>query len=218
MLFRWGCTELDTTGVTKQQQQRPLLPSLGCRRVCMLSCVWLCDPVLGCRGVCMLSCVWLFDPVDCSPPDSSVHGIFRARILEWVAISYSRGSSPPRDWTCFLCFLTGRRILYHLGSPSCRYNFSYFPLSHWNGMVYTGRYRDKAASLSEETKLLRLGHHWDITPGELLSWSQPNTFSVHYTRCFHLYCLISISATALTSGLLSTPSCKKKKKKSWLTE
>ena len=43
--------------------------------------------------------VWLCNPLDCSPPDSSVHGISQARILEWVAISFSRGSSWPRDWT-----------------------------------------------------------------------------------------------------------------------
>ena len=40
----------------------------------------------------------LWDPMDCSPPDSSVHEILWARILEWVAISF-RGSSQPRDWT-----------------------------------------------------------------------------------------------------------------------
>ena len=39
------------------------------------------------------SCPTLGDPMDCSPPGSSVHGIFQARILEWVAISFSRGSS-----------------------------------------------------------------------------------------------------------------------------
>ena len=38
-------------------------------------------------------------PVDCSPPSSSIHGILQARILEWVAISCSRGSSRPRDQT-----------------------------------------------------------------------------------------------------------------------
>ena len=38
-------------------------------------------------------------PMDCSPPGSSIHGIHQARILEWVAISFSRGSSQPRDWT-----------------------------------------------------------------------------------------------------------------------
>ena len=39
----------------------------------------------------------LWDPTDCSLPGSSVHGIFQARILEWVAISFSRRSSQPRD-------------------------------------------------------------------------------------------------------------------------
>ena len=46
---------------------------------------------------CAQSCPTLCDPMDCSPPGSSVHEIFQARILEWVAISYSRGSSPYRD-------------------------------------------------------------------------------------------------------------------------
>jgi len=45
--------------------------------------------------------------MDCNPPDSSVHGIFQARILEWVAISFSRGSSQPRDQACISC-ITGR--------------------------------------------------------------------------------------------------------------
>ena len=45
------------------------------------------------------SCPTLCDPVDCSPPGSSVHGILQARILEWVAISFSRGSFWPRDQT-----------------------------------------------------------------------------------------------------------------------
>ena len=45
------------------------------------------------------SCPTLCGPMDCSPPGSSVHGILQARILEWVAISFSRGSSQPRDQT-----------------------------------------------------------------------------------------------------------------------
>ena len=45
-------------------------------------------------------CPILCNPMDCSLPGSSVHGIFQARILEWVAISFSRGSGEgPRDWT-----------------------------------------------------------------------------------------------------------------------
>ena len=46
-----------------------------------------------------LSRVRLCHPMDCSPPGSSAHGILQARILEWVAISSSRGSSQPRDLT-----------------------------------------------------------------------------------------------------------------------
>ena len=45
------------------------------------------------------SCPTLCDPMHCSPPGSSVHGIFQVRILEWVAISFSRGSSWPKNWT-----------------------------------------------------------------------------------------------------------------------
>ena len=44
-------------------------------------------------------CPTLCDPMDCSPPGSSVHGILQARILEWVTISFCRGSSRPRDRT-----------------------------------------------------------------------------------------------------------------------
>ena len=51
------------------------------------------------------------DPMDCSPPGFSLRGTSQARILEWVAVSFSRGSSQARDQTCVSCF--GRRILYH---------------------------------------------------------------------------------------------------------
>ena len=45
------------------------------------------------------SCLTLRDPMDCSLSGSSVHGIFQARVLEWIAISFSRGSSQPRNLT-----------------------------------------------------------------------------------------------------------------------
>ena len=48
-------------------------------------------------------CLTLCDPMDCSPQGSSVHEIFQARILEWVAISFSRGSSQSRDRTPVSC-------------------------------------------------------------------------------------------------------------------
>ena len=55
------------------------------------------------------SCLTLFDPVDCSLPGSSIHGILQARILEWVAISFSRGSSRPRYQTWISC-IAGRHF------------------------------------------------------------------------------------------------------------
>ena len=58
-----------------------------CVCVCVYVCVCVCVCVLGVQ-----SCPTLHDPVDYSPPDSSVHGILQARILDQVAISFSRGS------------------------------------------------------------------------------------------------------------------------------
>ena len=48
----------------------------------------------------------LWDPMDCSLPGFSVHGILQARILEWVAIPFSRGSSQPRDWIQVSCIVS----------------------------------------------------------------------------------------------------------------
>ena len=53
------------------------------------------------------SCPILCDPMDYSPPGSSIHGIFQARVLEWVVIFFSRGSSWPRDQTWVSC-IAGR--------------------------------------------------------------------------------------------------------------
>ena len=71
-----------------------VLKDLGCRqrwRVIFSFCDYEC--------VCLVTqlCQTLCDPMDCSPPGSSVHGTSQARILEWVAISFSRGSLCPRD-------------------------------------------------------------------------------------------------------------------------
>ena len=54
-------------------------------------------------------CPTLCDPIFCSLPGSSIHGIFQARVLEWVAISFSRGSSQPRAQTQ-VSRIVGRRI------------------------------------------------------------------------------------------------------------
>ena len=60
------------------------------------------------------------NPMNCSPPASSVHSIFQARILERVAISFSRGSSQPRDRTCISCI--SKRLLYHWATREAQAN------------------------------------------------------------------------------------------------
>ena len=56
------------------------------------------------------------DPMDGSPPGSSIHGAFQARTLEWFAISFCRGSFPPKDRTCISCISSiGRQVLYQPG-------------------------------------------------------------------------------------------------------
>ena len=81
-----------------------------CVYACVCACVCLCVHVCVCvcmcvhMSVCVCVCVCVRvlshitrHPVDCSLPGSSVHGILQARILEWVAMPSTRGSSPPRD-------------------------------------------------------------------------------------------------------------------------
>ena len=63
------------------------------------------------------SCPTLCNPIDCSLPGSSVHGILQARVLEWVALPSSRGSSQPRDQT--QVYPHFRQILYQLSPQLC---------------------------------------------------------------------------------------------------
>ena len=63
--------------------------------------------LLSCYCLVAPSCPTLCDPVDSSPPGSSVHGVLQARILEWVTITFSRGSFYPRDRTWVSC-IAGR--------------------------------------------------------------------------------------------------------------
>ena len=88
-----------------------------CMCVCAVHacmCVYVCVCVHVCTCVCvlLLSCVQLFKtPPTVTPSGSSVHRTFWARILEWAAMSSSRGSPWPRDWNIISCF--GRWIPYH---------------------------------------------------------------------------------------------------------
>ena len=88
-----------------------------------ITCSWMEDNTVKVSNtpqidtLCVLvaqSCPTLCHPMDCSPPGSSIYGIFQVRILEWIAIFYSRGSSRPGDWnhiSCVSCI--GRWILCH---------------------------------------------------------------------------------------------------------
>ena len=77
-------------------------------------CVWF-------MHACMLQPhLTLCNPVDCSPPGSSVHGILQSRILDWVAMPSSKGSSQPRDWNCISwnsCIAGGFFTTEPLGKP-----------------------------------------------------------------------------------------------------
>ena len=122
------------------QDDRCKIPSIYC---CVCGCVYVC-----CGGT--LSCVQLCNPTDYSLPGSSVHGIFQARILEWHATFFSRGSSWLGDRThvssvsCAggqilitvlpgkprtYCYLCSNQLLFHLVSRS-KLSVGYMELSN----------------------------------------------------------------------------------------
>ena len=81
--------------------------------VCVCVCVCVRARARACAGMCSVVSDFQ-DPMNCSPAGFSVRGITQARTLEWVAISYSKGSSQPRDQTCVFCVsCIGRKILQH---------------------------------------------------------------------------------------------------------
>ena len=105
---------------TKSSIQHPLLSHKGKEYTCVCLCIHTHNYMYIIESLCFIlesntalyincesesegevvqSCPTLHDPTDCSLPGPSVHGIFQARVLEWVAISFSRRSSRPRDRT-----------------------------------------------------------------------------------------------------------------------
>ena len=93
----------------------------------LIQCIYMCVRVYVCVCVCM--CVQsrpsLCDPVDCNLPGFSVLGISQARILEWIAISYSRGLTWPRDQSHISC-LAGRFFTAEpLGKSTYIYRYIY---------------------------------------------------------------------------------------------
>ena len=79
---------------------------------------------IGCCSFCLVTNLTVCDPMDCSPPGSSLSRGFQARILGWVAIPFSRGSSWPRDWTHIPCI--GRWILYYWATWEAPFTYSIY--------------------------------------------------------------------------------------------
>ena len=80
---------------------------------------------------CLVSFLTLCYPMDCSPLASSVHGISQARILEWVAISFSRGSSWPRDRTQVPC-IAGRFFIDWATREALKFNRQMQFCNYWD--------------------------------------------------------------------------------------
>ena len=100
-----------------------------------LLCTWNYHNIVNrlCVCVCVRTqlCPILRCPMDCSPPGSSVPGIFQARTLEWVAISYSRGSLWHRDGTHVSCISwIGSQIVYHWCHLYCNIKWNVFKKMH----------------------------------------------------------------------------------------
>ena len=120
-----------------------------------VSCLWwwthtcckVAQNYIHTRYCCCLvaeTCLTLCNPVDCSPPSSSVHGISQARILEWVAISSSRGSSPPSDHICISC----NWILYHWASGETQNTHT-----HWHTNEYKWNRKSKMCCMYPDSTL-----------------------------------------------------------------
>ena len=119
VLVFWPCGMWNLRILVPLQGVRPTCPCIGrqslnhktAREVPLLKSEIFISTLL-----CLVaqSCLTLCNPVDCSLPGSSVHGVLQARILEWVPMPSSRGSSQPRDGTCSSCSSCfSRWILYH---------------------------------------------------------------------------------------------------------
>ena len=103
------------------------------------------------------SCLTRCNPMDYSPPGSPVRGVSQARILEWVAISFARGSSRPRDWTCVSC-LAGR--FFTTEPPGKPYNNIIFSLIvKWDKCFTWGLLPSSNHSLNRSLKDLSIGSY-----------------------------------------------------------
>ena len=132
------------------------------------------------------SCPTLYDPMDCSIPGSSIHGIFQARVLEWVAISFSRGSSQPRDRT-WVSHIAGRRFTVWATREASLEPVSYNQKCNWASAFVTCCTMERPNTKSmvfykEKQVLLDRGVWWATVHGVpnsrtwLSNWAHMQTF------------------------------------------
>ena len=130
------------------------------------------------------SCPTLGDPVECSPPGSSVHGILQARIMKWVAMPSSRGSSRPMDWT-------------HISHVSCISRRVLYTSTTWEALLLLlllSRFSRVRLCATPETAahqaLLSLGfsrqEHWSGLPSPPMHGSERWKVKVKSLSCVRL--------------------------------
>ena len=152
------------------------------------------DPLL-CTSEVAQSCPTLCDPMDHSLPGSSIHGIFQARVLEWVAISFSRGSSQPRDWTQVFritgsCFIIPYNKLINVNKHVSLISVNHYSKlwnprrSLWEPLSGTG-WSDRCQPVID----LKLASEWWAV-FTIVSFSQSYTRWKALLSCLFLYCLL----------------------------
>jgi len=141
----------------------------------MSSCVYKFD----CMCVCVLvgqSCLTLCDPTDCSPPGFSVHGILQARILDWIAIPFSRGTSQPRNRTLVSC-MAGR--FFTIWATAMVNNFTLElrekSSTHWISLL---------KKVGETTRSFRYDLIKSLT---LIQWKRNRLKGLHLIECLMNY-------------------------------
>ena len=104
------------------------------------------------------SCLTLCNPMACSPPGFSVHGILQARILEWIAIPFSRGTSQPRDWTLVSC-ITGRFVtIWPTGKSYFIFSISLFPQLQCSNTANLSKEKSDRNPETSMSRILRIWH------------------------------------------------------------
>ena len=135
------------------------LMSLKIKPICFPNATCLCCVC------CLVTQSALCNPTDCSPPGSSVHGLLQTRVLEWVAMPSSRGSSPPRDWTQVSHTTGGFFAIWATREPlwANAQNVNYTSLS----VALTGSYQQPwMPTVPGLPEAVASKHHWTSTSWE----------------------------------------------------